>query len=467
MNKEKKPPLSKFRKQFLLDRRLRRRKLENSFTSFFRREASGGILLLIATILALIFANIPGFDFIEKFWSEKITLILFNHEYNFNLRLIVNDIFMVIFFFVVGLEIKRELKVGELSSIKHAAFPIVAAIGGMIAPALIYAMFNYNATGEAAQGWGIPMATDIAFAIGILAMLGNRVPVALKVFLTALAIVDDLGAILVIAIFYPAHEIQLVMLLAAAAIIIILILLNIMRVYSPIPYLLLGIPLWFFILQSGVHATIAGVILAFVIPTRTHINQVRFYVRAKYLLKEFRESYSQDLKLIMNTKEQDRLQMLSNEIQKVSPLMLRLEHNVHPWVMYVIMPVFALANAGVKFSFEAFEGLFSTVSIGIFFGLFIGKPLGIALFSCLAVKFKLACLPRGTKWKQIIALGFLAGIGFTMSIFINGLAFSDPAIIETGKLAILVTSTVAGVVGWLLINKTAPQKKPEMKRQKG
>ncbi|MDR1054281.1 MAG: Na+/H+ antiporter NhaA [Prevotellaceae bacterium] len=456
MDNFKKKSISKFHKQFILNRRIKRRKLETSFTSFFRREASGGILLLVATILALVFANVPALSFLENFWSENITLQMFDQTFEFNFRLIVNDVLMVIFFFVVGLEIKRELKVGELSSIKQASLPIVAAIGGMLAPSLIYALFNYNAGSEATRGWGVPMATDIAFAIGILALLGNRVPVALKVFLTALAIVDDLGAILVIAIFYPTHDIHLTMLLVAGIVFGLLILFNIMRIYSPIPYLLLGLSLWFFILQSGVHATIAGVLLAFTIPSRTDINQVRFYVRAKYLLKDFRESYSSDLKLIMNTEEQDQLQMLSNEIEKVSPLMLRMEHNMHPWVMYVIMPVFALANAGIQFSLNTVNGLFSSISVGIFFGLLIGKPLGIALLSFIAVKFNIACLPQGTKWKQIISLGCLAGIGFTMSIFINGLAFSNPETVEIGKMAILVSSTVAGIIGWLLINRSAP-----------
>lgn len=458
--KNKKKSIYQYRKKYKQDRRLKRRKLENTFTSFFRREASGGIMLLIFTILALIIANIPSLSFFENLWTEKIYLSLFEHQYQFNLRLIVNDVLMVIFFFVVGLEIKRELKVGELSAVRQASLPIFAAIGGMVVPALLYSLFNHSAGVEYARGWGIPMATDIAFAIGLLALLGNRVPVSLKIFLTALAIVDDLGAIVVIAIFYPSHDIQFTMLLAAGVIFGVLILLNLLEVYNPIPYLLLGFPLWFFILQSGVHATIAGVLLAFTIPTRTHINQVRFYVRAKYLLKEFRESYSSDLKFIVNAKEQDRLQMLSNEIEKVNPLMLRFEHSMHPWVMYVIMPLFALANAGVKFSIDALDGLFSTVSLGILFGLVIGKPLGIALFSFFAVKLNIATLPRGTKWKQIISLGFLAGIGFTMSIFITGLAFSSSETIEMGKMAILVTSTLAGLVGWVMINKTAPKNIP-------
>ncbi|WP_316804388.1 Na+/H+ antiporter NhaA [Pedobacter nototheniae] len=369
------------------------------FQRFFRSGQIGGFLLLICVAMSLLIANTASKDSFEAFLQTKLGF----GAVNYSILAWINDALMAIFFLLVGLEIKRELLEGELSSLKKASLPVIAALGGMLVPASIYFLFNKGT--QSASGWGIPMATDIAFALAIIAMLGKSVPTSLKIFLAALAIVDDLGAILVIAIFYT-NQIHYDYLLMAAGIMLILGLMNYFGVKNLFFYIIPGILLWYFIHHSGIHATIAGVLLAFTIPT--------------------------------------------NETDVESPLE-KLEHFLTVPVNYLIMPIFALANTNITFQKEMISGLFSPLGLGIVVGLFAGKTIGVTFFSWLAVKFKFANLPSGAGWKHILGLGMLAGIGFTMSIFIALLSYSDELHILEAKFAILTASILSGVVGFLFL----------------
>lgn len=426
--------------------------VRNFFNQFLHNESIGGILLLICAIVSLLFANVPALSSFHEFWKQEAGITIGNFSLNMSVEHWINDGLMAIFFFVVGLEIKREMLVGELSSLKHAALPIFAAVGGMLVPAAFYAFLN-NGT-PSANGWGIPMATDIAFALGILSLLGKRVPIGLKIFLTALAIVDDLGAIIVLAIFYPTHALHLNMLLYAVGVIIILYILNRNKVHNVLFYIIPGVILWWLILQSGIHATIAGVILAMTIPSRTAINEVKFVVRIKYLLDKFRKVSNSEVEILANPQQQHIIHQMHRHVQEINPLMHKFEASLHPWVAFLIMPLFALANSGVVVTMDLFRTPIPTIGTGIFFGLLFGKPIGIFLFSLLSVKLKIAELPAGTKWTQIWALGMIAGIGFTMSIFIDSLAFTDPVLINLGKAAILGTSFLSAVLGLIAITLT-------------
>ncbi|MBQ7998261.1 MAG: Na+/H+ antiporter NhaA [Bacteroidales bacterium] len=429
----------------------------NFFNRFLHNESIGGILLLICAIISLVCANVPELKFLHDIWKQDAGISIGSFSLNMKIEHWINDGLMAIFFFVVGLEIKREMLVGELSSFKHAALPIFAAVGGMIVPAIIYALFNGGT--PSANGWGIPMATDIAFAIGILSLLGNRVPVGLKVFLTALAIVDDLGAIIVLAIFYPTHALHFDMLLYAALVAGFLYLLNRNKVRGTLFYIIPGVVLWWLILQSGIHATIAGVILALTIPSKTLINEVRFSVRMKYLLQKFKDVSNSEIEVLANPHQQHIIHQMDNHIEEINPLMHKFESALHPWVTFAIMPIFALANSGVELSGGLMQDSIPPVAIGIFLGLFLGKPIGIFLFSLISVKLKFAELPSGTNWKQVFALGMIAGIGFTMSIFIDSLAFDDQNLVNIGKAAILGTSSIAAILGLLAVSLTCRKKR--------
>lgn len=419
----------------------------NFFNQFLHNESIGGILLLICAIISLVCANVPSLEFLHEFWHKEAGITVGDFSLTMKIEHWINDGLMAIFFFVVGLEIKREMLVGELSSFKHAALPIFAAVGGMVVPAIIYFIFN-NGT-PSVSGWGIPMATDIAFALGILSLLGKSVPVGLKVFLTALAIVDDLGAIVVLAIFYPTHALHFDMLLYAAIVVAFLMLLNRNKVHNVLLYVIPGLLLWWLILQSGIHATIAGVILALTIPSKTVINEVKFWVRVKYLLGKFKEESNSEIAVLANPKQQYIIHQIDRHVQEINPLMHKFESALHPWTTFFVMPIFALANSGVEITLDRFTAPIPPVAAGIFFGLFLGKPIGIFLFSLLSVKMRIAELPQGIKWKQIWALGMIAGIGFTMSIFIDSLAFKDIDLINLGKATILITSTLAAILGLL------------------
>ncbi|HQP43039.1 MAG TPA: Na+/H+ antiporter NhaA, partial [Thermoanaerobaculales bacterium] len=358
-------------------------------------------------------------------------------------------------FFVVGLEIKRELIVGQLSSLRRAALPVAAAAGGMLAPAILYA--TLNSSGEGSAGWGIPMATDIAFALGVLALFGSRVPVALKVFLTALAIADDLGAVLVIAVFYTASLRSWGLIVAAVflALLVLAIRARIRRLDVLLP-LMVGV--WFGIFASGVHATVAGILVAMVIPVRSRIEPERFLAAARERLEELESVPLTRESMIDDERQFDAIDSLHRCAEDMLPAGLRLEHALHPVQVWFILPLFALANAGVRIDSHLLEALANPISLGIVVGLVIGKPAGIYGLSRLAVRLTGASLPDGVAWRHILGAGCLAGIGFTMSLFITGLAFPDEALVAEAKIGILAASLVSGIIGSTILGLTLPSK---------
>lgn len=417
------------------------------FAEFARIGSLGGVVLLVVTAVALAWSNSPWGDSYFHFWETKISIGAAASPLTLSLHHWINDALMVVFFLLVGLEIKREFLVGELASARQAALPIVAALGGMIVPAALYVLVNRGGDGMA--GWGIPMATDIAFALGILALLGPRVPIGLKVFLAALAIVDDLGAVLVIALFYTA-SISWGAVAGAAACLAILIALNVRRVAALTAYLVVGIVLWYFLLRSGVHSTIAGVLLALTIPTSSNINAAEFSERARALVGEFERTETGDLLVITSKGQQEALHQLDVAVSAVNSPLLKLEHSLHNLVSFAIMPLFALANAGVRLGGVG-DALASPVALGVVLGLVVGKTLGITGFSVLAVRAGVAALPAGVTWRTLHGAAWLGGIGFTMSLFIAGLAFRDAVFLDAAKLGVLAASLLAGVVGFLLL----------------
>jgi Na+:H+ antiporter, NhaA family len=394
------------------------------FQRFARTEAAGGIVLLACTALALLWANSPWAVSYVALWEQPITIGLAPLALTLSVHAWINDGLMAVFFFLVGLEIKREMLCGELASVKRAALPIAGALGGMVIPATIYALLNVGGAG--ARGWGIPMATDIAFALGILALLGPRVPVALKVFLAALAIVDDIGAVLVIALFYTS-AISWTSLAIAAGVLTALLCLNRARVGHPAPYALLGLVLWVAFLKSGVHPTIAGVLLAMTIPARTRIAEGELSRRAS------EESIPEETQALLQ----------------------RLERSLHGVVAFLIVPLFALANAGVPVGRSLANGLSTPVVLGVVLGLVLGKPIGIMIASSVAVRFGVASLPEKVSWRQVYGASWLAGIGFTMSLFIAALAFSDAALLDSAKIGVLTASCCSGAVGWSMLRRSA------------
>ncbi|MGZ8381923.1 MAG: Na+/H+ antiporter NhaA [Nitrospira sp.] len=419
------------------------------FQKFIHAETAGGILLLAATIAAMIWANSPWAASYTEFWHTPVSLVVGSHTLTETLLEWINDGLMAMFFFVIGLEIKREILVGELASWRQAVLPLAAALGGSILPALLYTVLNAGMDG--AKGWGIPMATDIAFSLGILSLLGTRVPLALKVFLTALAIADDLMAVLVIAIFYTS-TISWPSLAVGALFLILLIGANMAGVRHPLVYSILGIGgLWLAFLLSGVHATIAGVIAAMTIPARTRLTEHQFLKKGKALLKLFEEVVSQDRSPLANPERSRVARRLKTAVAHVGTPLEQLEEALHPWVTVVVMPVFALANAGVTLDGDVVAMLMNPVALGVCLGLLVGKPVGILFSSWLVIRGGLASLPEGVSWAQLGAVGMLAGIGFTMSLFIAGLAFPLGPSLLAAKEGILLASTVAGLTGWLLL----------------
>lgn len=420
------------------------------FQQFFRTEASGGILLLIFTAIALIWANSPWSASYESLWQTPVTVGGGALSLTKPLILWINDGLMAIFFFLVGLEVKREILVGELASPRRAALPAIAAIGGLLTPALIYTLLN--AGQESAAGWGIPIATDIAFALGIMALLGDRVPTSLKIFLTALAIVDDLSAVLVIALFYTSQIAWLSLLIGFIGLGI-LVVLNLLDVHRTLFYVVLGVIVWVAFLKSGVHATIAGVLLALTIPTRTRMNPGDFVRDSRNLLNDFEHAGDIGESVLVNETRQTAIHALEIASSHVQAPLQRLEHNLAPWVAFFIMPIFALANAGVTLSDDIGATLAQPITAGIIVGLVIGKPLGITLFSWLAVRFGLADKPADVTWMRLHAVGWLAGIGFTMSLFIGGLAFGGTPLLASAKTGILIASLLAGIIGWIMLRR--------------
>jgi NhaA family Na+:H+ antiporter len=421
------------------------------FQWFAQAEASGGIVLLACSMFALLWANSRWADSYGSLWHTHLVVEIATARLDLSLHHWINDGLMAIFFFVVGLEIKRELFVGELSSRRQAALPVAAALGGMLIPAILYTAFNLGGPGEA--GWGIPMATDIAFAIGVLALLGQRVPLVLKVFLTALAIVDDLGAVLVIAVFYTSR-LAMEPALLAGVLMVVLIAANRAGVRHPLFWAAAGVPLWLAVHSSGVHATIAGVLLAFTIPLRARLDPRVLIQEGRGLLTQL-EMVSPEAKgpVLLNEEQLEIIRVIENQCDLVQTPLHRFEHALHPWVVFGIMPLFALANAGVAISVDSLGSLGQPVGLGILAGLIVGKPLGITLFSWLAVRSGLAELPPEVRWQQLVGVSILGGIGFTMSLFITGLAFATQAApAENAKLAILLASVVSGLTGLLVLS---------------
>jgi len=411
------------------------------FQRFFRTETLGGLVLLGFGLAALAIANSPLAAAYNHLWEIPLTLGIVLHKLSLSLHDWINDGLMAVFFLLVGLEIKRELLAGELSSVRQAALPIACAIGGMVVPAAIYLVFNFGGIGS--HGWGVPMATDIAFALGALNLIAPRAPIGAKVLLTALAIVDDVGAVLVIALFYS-ETIVWSALAGAAVTLLVLTGFNLIGVRHLWPYLLGGVVLWLFVHGSGVHATIAGVALAFTIPTHTRINAVEFSREARSLLDDFDRTETEDLAVLTSKGQQEALFSLERASEGVTAPVLRLERALHNFSAFVVMPLFAFANAGVKIhlSMQHIE-----IGLGVLAGLVFGKPLGIMAAAFIAVKTRIARLPQAVNWRSLFGYACLAGIGFTMSLFIAMLAFTDSALVDAAKRGIIIGSLLAGVAG--------------------
>jgi NhaA family Na+:H+ antiporter len=422
-------------------------KIATPFEHFIHAQTTSGFVLMAMTVLALIIANSPLYETYLHIIHTTIEFNVGSWKLSHSLHHWINDGLMAIFFFMVGLEIKREILVGELSSIKVAILPILSAIGGMIVPALIYLVLNANT--PYANGWGIPMATDIAFAISALILLGKRVSPALVTFLVALAIVDDLGAVGVIAFFYT-DTIHFTPLILAGATLLIMILFNRFGIRATLPYLLFGIILWFFMLESGVHATIAGVLAAMTIPSKPHLAPIAFTDKTRNLLESF-DKYPITTDHVMHENQKAILQNIKDNIDAVISPANRMEHTLHLPVSLVILPIFALANAGVNIDVSSLSEAFSSpITLGIIFGLVLGKIIGITGVAYLAIKLKIAKLPQSSSMGQLFGVGALGGIGFTMSIFVADLAFvGDESAIYAAKIGILTASLFAGILGYL------------------
>ena len=432
------------------------RRIGLSMQRFLGIEAAGGILLIFAAIIALIWANSPWSNSYFDLWNTEIhisigdLISLEHHGHPLTLGEFINDVLMVLFFFVVGLEIKRELVTGELNTKRAASLPAAAAIGGMVVPALIY--FAFNQSGDATAGWGIPMATDIAFAVGVVSLLGTRVSTSLKIFLLTLAIVDDIGAILVIALFYT-EKLSVGWLIVAFLVIFATSLLKAVKIwYMPI-YVILGFILWYAIFESGVHATIAGVIMGLLAPARPLLDtddEVEIFKIQK-----------------IDEVESQSLRRLAFQIKETVPVTERLANLLHPLTGFIILPLFALANAGVVVSAESIGDAFSSgVTQGIAIGLIVGKIVGVTVFTLLAVKMGLCALPSGTTKRHIVGIASIAGIGFTVSMFIGGLAFDNAMLQDEAKIGILFASVVAAIIGTFILYKSSEREESSMEEEK-
>lgn len=429
-----------------------------------------GVLLLACVVLAMLFANLPFTKVLyHEILETSIQLNLSSSDGAINILFprdmtvekFINDILMVIFFFTVGLEIRREISCGELSSLKKALLPVIAAFGGVVAPALIFTIVNHGSA--AASGWGIPTATDIAFAVCILSVLGDKVPVSLKVFLTALAIADDLIAILVVAIFYGG-QINISLLLVSFVVIILALVLRQIGEKRMFPYILCALAVWVLFYYSGIHATMSGVVMAFLIPSTPRYNKSQYYHKRAHFIQLLDSYDNLDEEPFPNGPQKHCLRKLEDVAHGSMDMSYRVEHSLSPWVNFLIMPIFALANAGVQitdvsyFNVFSFDPILGSVSMGIFLGLLLGKPIGITLFSFLAIKFKVGEMPAKATWPMFFAVACLGGIGFTMSIFVDTLSFGDQAadicthLRDAGKIAVLLGSICAGVLGSILVN---------------
>ena len=443
-----------------------------SQSNFRKQPWAGGVTLLVCVIIAMLLANLPlTAHYYHEFLETSLSMTISNETFtvsfpqDMTVEKFINDILMVIFFFTVGLEIKREVVCGELSSVKKALLPVIAAAGGMAVPALFYTLFNFGTT--TAGGWGIPTATDIAFAVGIMSILGNRVPVSLKVFLTALAIADDLGAILVVAFFYGG-AINMPLLFIALILLAAIFVMNKLGEKRMMFYLIPAIVVWFLFYYSGIHSTMSGVVMAFMIPMDARFNQSYLKRNNRKYIRRLKQYDSDELEQgvpFPNGPQRHCLRRMSYVNNNSIGMSYRLEHVLDPWVNFLIMPIFALANAGVVIPDVSFFNIFQAlplegagmVGMGIFFGLLLGKPVGITLASFIAIKCKIGAMPEGATWKMLFAVACLGGIGFTMAIFVDTLSFGElcpeatDMLRSSGKIAVLLGSLSAGILGSLLI----------------
>ena len=415
---------------------------------FMHEEASSGIVLFVAAVVALAWANSPWYDAYHDLLETHIIVGFGSWAIDETIHHWIDDGLMAIFFFVVGLEIKRAVVVGELSSVRKAALPIFAALGGMIVPALLYVTFNPG--GEEFRGWGIPMATDIAFSLGVLSLLRTRAPLPLKIFLTAFAIIDDIGAVIVIAVFYTG-DIAWGNLGIGAVFLVALLVVSRLGIRHPLVYAVLGVAVWLAFLYSGVHATVAGVLVAATIPIRVRVDAPGFLARGRDLLLVFERSGEYGHEDETSSEQRAILVELEDTAREMQSPLQRFETALHPWVAFVIMPLFALSNAGVKLEGDFLEALTHPVTIGIVLGLVVGKQVGVTLFSWVAVRFGIAALPYGVTWLQFYGVALLGGIGFTMSLFITNLAFTSDLLTTEAKIGILLGSAISGIIGYLVL----------------
>lgn len=428
-----------------------RNKRLRQLIQFTHSSTKAAAIMLLAAIVALVVANTPAHGPFLEFWHTQVSIGIGAFHSEMSFAHIINDIFMAVFFLLVGLEIKYEMTAGELTNIRQAILPILGALGGVLAPIAIYLAFNATHP-EAFMGWGVPTATDIAFALGILSLLGSRVPNGVRVFLSTLAVADDIIAILVIAIFYGESP-DLLWLGAAAIVFVALIVMNRMHVYSLVPYILVGCVLWFCVFSSGIHSTIAGVLLAFAIPSGSRVNLDNFFDWSNKRLRMANSFYEGDETPLVAQKDYiTTVSSLSKISKQAVPPATRLEHKLYPWVYFLILPLFALTNADVAVTGLDFATVTSSpVVLGVFCGLVLGKPIGIMLFSFITVKTKIASLPEFVTWRHMLGAAVLGGVGFTMAIFVANLAYADAMLVTEAKLSILVASTVAGVIGFVLL----------------
>jgi NhaA family Na+:H+ antiporter len=422
--------------------------LRGSFARFVHSEVTGSVILLGCTVVALAWANSPWAESYFHLLHTELGFSIAGSDRTLSLHLWINDLLMAVFFFVVGLEIKREMVVGRLSTVEKATLPVAAALGGMIAPAILY--FLLNSSGEPSRGWGVPMATDIAFALGVLSLFGKRVPIGLKVFLTALAIADDLGAVLVIAVFYTS-SLNFGALITAGVLLALIALAGRLDIRSPAVYLLLAIGVWLAVFDSGVHATVAGVLLALLMPVRAGRDPDHFLADVREKWEALRASDLTRDSMIHDRSQLDAISDLRRAAEDMQPAGLLFEERLHPFVVFFILPLFAFFNAGVRIEGSFSETLMQPVSHGVIVGLFLGKQIGISLASWIAVKSGRAALPEGVDWGDLYGAACLGGVGFTMSLFIAELAYDTPRLGAEAKIGILSASLIAAIWGVIVL----------------
>lgn len=429
--------------------------LKDAFLRFFESEVAGSVVLLACTITAMAWANSPWGALYQKLIHTNIGVSWGNSVFSLSLQHWVNDALMAVFFFVVGLEIKRELIIGHLSSPRKAAIPVTAAAGGMLIPAVIFLFLNPS--GEAARGWGVPVATDIAFALGILSLLGKRVPISLKVFLTALAIADDIGAVLVIALFYT-EKIRWIALAVAGVLTFLLHRAVRIRVFGFKTYVILIIGIWVAVFASGIHATIAGILVALIVPVRARFEPREFVVFARKKILEIEGKEMTRESMLLHEDQLEPITELHDATTALRPVGISLERYLHSFQAFLVLPVFALCNAGVALGSGLRETVMQPVSLGIILGLFLGKQIGVTLFSWIIIRAGYADMPEKVTWPQIYGISCLAGVGFTMSLFVSDLAFKTASFIDDAKIGILAASLISGTIGYLVLRKVLPRK---------